>query len=299
MTQFDRVTQVPRPPARPEDAHKGTFGTVIVVGGSETMVGAPAMAAHSAFRTGAGLVKIAAPPDVLKHAIVIEPSATGILLRGDEGERLTAIEEGDPDGDAVLAIGPGIGRQEAAQQLVLALLYGKRIVVLDADGLNLLARTGKPRPTPRNGSHGGPPLVLTPHPGEFRRLAEPLGITASPTSPDERPQAATELAEAHRAVVVLKGHQTVVTDGHRLFINDTGNPALASAGSGDVLTGIIAALIAQGMSPFDGAVLGTHVHGRAADRWAEKHGPCGLLARDLAKLVPRVLHVLSGGRSRG
>ncbi len=290
MPEPNRVTVIPPAPPRPADSHKGTFGTVIVVGGSETMIGAPALCATAAFRAGAGLVKIAAPLGVLRLAITLEPSATGIELAGDCAAQLRAIDGADPDRAAVLAIGPGIGQREEAGQLVLALLASGRAVVLDADGLNLLARTGRPRPADTSGA----PLVLTPHPGEFRRLAEPLGIGHSPTNPAEREVAARALADAHRAVVVLKGNRTVVADGSRVFLNDTGNPALATAGTGDTLTGVLASLLAQGMEAFDAAVLAAHAHGAAADAWAERHGRAGLLARDLAERLPDVLNPLRG-----
>jgi NAD(P)H-hydrate epimerase len=152
--------------------------------------------------------------------------------------------------------------------------------VLDADGLNLLARTGRPRP------RGDADIILTPHPGEFARLAKPLGITDSPTDANTRPDAAAKLARAHQGIVLLKGRHTIVTDGERLYINQTGNPALSTAGSGDILTGLIAALLAQGAPAFDAAVLGAYLHGLAADRWAERHGRAGLRAPDLADELP-------------
>ena len=173
-----------------------------------------------------------------------------------------------------------MGTQGVWGRLVMALLRCRRSIVLDADGLNLLASTGHRRPS------GGPPLVLTPHPGEFRRLAEPIGITLNPTDPSQRRSAAIELAMAHHATVVLKGSQTVVTNGQQVFLNQTGNAALATAGSGDVLTGLIAALIAQGLAAFDASVLAVHLHGLAADHWARAHGPAGLLARELADHLP-------------
>ena len=273
---------LPSLPERPDHSHKGTFGTVIVLGGSPTMIGAPAICARAAFRSGAGLVKIATHPQVLRHAISIEPSATGIELDGQCDDMIESIEAADPKGEAVLAVGPGMGTLEQAGQLVRAVLAGQRRVVLDADGLNLLAKSGQ-RATPTH------ELVLTPHPGEFKRLAEPLDIRHSPTDPDERPQAAEALAQAHGAVVVLKGQRTVIHDGRRQHVNDTGNPALATAGSGDVLTGMIAARMAQGLNAYDAAVLGTHLHGRAADRWADRHGSAGLLARELADELPTTM----------
>ena len=274
------IEQLPASPARPDDAHKGTFGTVIVVGGSVTMIGAPALCARAALRSGSGLVKIATTADVLPYALTVEPCATGVLLDGDEAGWRSAIDAADPGGKAVLAVGPGMGLAEGGGRKVLALLRGERPIVLDADGLTLFARTGRPRPRPRGDSIAE--LVMTPHPGEFARLAKPPGITDSPTDPATRPQAAAKLAQAHRCVVLLKGQHTVVTDGRQVYTNQTGNPALATAGTGDVLTGLIASLMAQGLPAFDATVLGAHLHGKAADRWAEQHGRSGLRAIDLA-----------------
>ncbi len=274
------VTSLPHVPHRPDEGHKGTFGTVIVVGGSPTMPGAAALCAASALRAGAGLVKIAAPAPVLPVAITIEPSATGVVLDDAQRDDAQAINAADPRGDAVLAVGPGMGVNDRTQRLVTALLAGTRPMVLDADGLNVLAESGETR------TGDGPPLVMTPHPGEFARLARPLGISDDPTDPQTRPTAAAKLAQAHHAVVLLKGRHTVVTDGTRIYTNTTGNPALATAGVGDVLTGLIAALIAQGMQPFDAACLGAYLHGLAGDVWRDRHGPSGLTARDLANLLP-------------
>ncbi len=286
----------PPPPRRPEEGHKGTFGTVIVIGGSPTMLGAPALTASAAFRSGAGLVKLAMSPALLPYAIGIEPSATGIALPDDPDAAATAIDEADADGHAVLAVGPGMGLGDSAARLLALLLAGKRHMVIDADGLNLLAATGQPRT--RSASRE-PLAVLTPHPGEFRRLAKPLGIVEDPTDPDARPAGAAKLAEAHGAVVVLKGRHTIVTDGTRLYRNDTGNVALATAGSGDVLTGCIAALMAQGMMPFEAAVLGTHLHGAAADLWAADHGSSGMVARDLAARLPDAFKAYRAARGIG
>jgi NAD(P)H-hydrate epimerase len=157
-------------------------------------------------------------------------------------------------------------------------------VVLDADGLNNLAAMGGLR----DAIHA--PLVMTPHPGEYARLATAMGLVCDPLEPGRRPDAAVELARACQAVVVLKGRHSIVTDGRRVYVNSTGNPALATAGSGDVLTGTVAGLIAQGLRPLDAAVLAVHLHGAAADRWAAAHGPAGLAARDLASLLPDALH---------
>lgn len=280
MPSREVVELVPPPPDRPADAHKGTFGTVIVVGGSATMMGAPALCAGSAFRSGAGLVKIAAHQDVLNVAIAIESGATGICLTDDATANVAQINQASAADRTVLAVGPGLGQSADRGKLVELLMNGNRPIVLDADGLNLLAATGLPRPdAPCD-------VVLTPHPGEFQRLAKPLGIDAVPTDPASRPTAAAALANAHRAVVVLKGQHTIVSDGQRIHTNTTGNPALATAGSGDVLTGCIAALIAQGMAPFDASILGVYLHGLGADIWAAEYGPVGMTASELIGLLP-------------
>jgi hydroxyethylthiazole kinase-like uncharacterized protein yjeF len=284
MSELVTIEKIPDLPTRPDEAHKGTFGTVIVVGGSPTMIGAPALCARAALRSGSGLVKIATTGDVLPYALTIEPCATGVLLQGNAEGWRHGIDAADPDGKAVLAVGPGMGLAEGGGQKVLALLRGDRPIVLDAGGLNLLARTGRPRPR----SNTGAELVMTPHPGEFARLAKPLGITECPINPASRSQAAAKLAKLHHAVVLLKGQHTVVTDGQRVYLNQTGNPALATAGSGDVLTGLIASLIGQGMSAFDAAVLGAKLHGQAGDIWAKRHGQSGLRAIDLADALPDV-----------
>lgn len=274
-------------PARPADGHKGTFGTVIVVGGNETIMGAPALTASAALRGGVGLCKVATPAAVLPTVIAIEPSATGIMLGDDLDTNLHLINQADPDEKAVLAIGPGLGRSEAASDLVSSLLKGKRAIVLDADGLNLLAATGEAARPETQAKHAKVPLVLTPHPGEFERLAKPFDITTSPVDPEQRADAATALARVHHAVVLLKGSNTVVSDGTRLFINTTGNPAMATAGSGDVLTGLIASLLAQGSDSFNAASLGAYLHGFAGDLWAQENGQSGLKASELADWLPR------------
>lgn len=283
MDSPTQPSRLPALPERPDDGHKGSFGTVIVVGGSRAMPHAPAICGRAALRAGCGLVKIAADHDVLAAALLTEPSATGVALTDPHDTRvdpLTRLDRADPEHRAVLAVGPGLGSSH--ERLVMSLLHGKRPVVLDADGLNLLARSGQ-RHAP-----AGAACVLTPHPGEFRRLADHARLDLDPTDPQQREGAAVALARFHAAVVVLKGHRSVVADadGGRCYVNDTGNAAMATAGSGDVLTGLIASLIAQGLGVYDAAVLGVHLHGEAGDAWAQCHGRSGLLARELADALP-------------
>ncbi|MEM6853932.1 MAG: NAD(P)H-hydrate dehydratase [Planctomycetota bacterium] len=277
------IEQLPELPTRPDDGHKGTFGTVVVVGGSLWMPGAPALCATAALRSGAGLVKIAGALPVLSSVLAVQPGATGVGLKD-----LGAVRG---DGKSVLAIGPGLGQEPGMDTLVRGFLDWPNPLVIDADGLNTLAVGGGFERAV------GLPWVLTPHPGEFRRLAEALGIDGDPVDPEQRPAAAAALAEATGAVVLLKGRHTVVTDGKRVYRNLTGNPALATAGTGDVLTGLIAGLMAQGAEAFDAAMAGAYLHGNAADRWADAYGRRGMLAMDLANLLPETITAYETGSS--
>lgn len=283
MTQ---INDIPQAPPRPADAHKGTFGTVIVVGGCDTMIGAPALCARAAFRAGAGLVKIACPQTIVPHVLTIEPSATAIPLGTNANDTLTIIDRADPNGRAVLAVGPGMGQSPLNAKLIQALLHGKRPIVLDADGLNLLAQHLEQA---RQVMRPDAPRVLTPHPGEFNRLAKALGITLDPTDPKQRSDAAISLAQQLNCVVLLKGQRTVIAESGQFALNPTGNAALATSGSGDVLTGVIASLIGQGMAPFSAARLGAYVHGLAAENWSKLHGLRGLLAIELADGLPQAI----------
>jgi len=280
---------IPLPPPRPEHSHKGTFGTVIVIGGSQTMIGAPALCARAALRCGAGLVKVACPAEVLPFVLTVEPGATGIALGGEPSDMLALIERADPDRRAVLAVGPGLGQDPRLGELIHLLRAGTRPIVLDADGLNLLARQ---LTDPSDRVEPKAPLVLTPHPGEYKRLAKTLNIQLDPTDPAERVEAATLLAKRLSAVVLLKGHHTIIAHAGHYAINPSGNAALATAGSGDVLTGAIASLIAQGMDAFNAARLGAYVHGLAADQWASQHGLRGLRAIELADWLPAAFAML-------
>ncbi len=279
------ITTLPALPLRPSDAHKGTFGTVIIAGGSPYMPGAPALAGTSALRIGAGLCKVLSTPQTLPAIIAIQPSCTGLPWdpAAPASSTLEKLDAVDPYAKAVIGFGPGLGQEPYAQDLLKLLFKGKRPIVLDADGLNLLSKDPSIRTRP------GPSLVLTPHPGEFSRLAKALDINLSPLDRDERPLAAGALARALGAVVLLKGQHSVVTDGTHFYLNQTGNPAMSAAGSGDVLTGIISGLIAQGMPTLDAGILGAHLHGLAADIWAQENGPAGLLAMELATLIPTAM----------
>lgn len=279
-----RVRRLPRLAARACEAHKGNFGRVLVVGGSVGMVGAPALAANAALRGGCGLAKIACPSVAQQAIATLAPCATSWPLPAKDGliskQAMAELSELAGEHD-VLAVGPGIG-QSAELREVLTGLVGvpDKPVVIDADGLNNLAAAGcwwrSCRAT----------VVLTPHPGEMRRLAAGADLSVDLSG---REEAAMALAARVGAVVVLKGAGTVVTDGRRVYVNNTGNPGMATGGSGDVLTGLIAAFIAQHLEPFDAAVLGVWAHGKAGDLAAAAKGQVCLMASDLLDYLPPAL----------
>jgi NAD(P)H-hydrate epimerase len=280
-----RVRDIPRLPARPIDAHKGTAGLVLIVAGSRGMAGAAALAGNAALRSGAGLVKIATANVALDTVAGLAPCCTTAPLP-DDGT--SVAREAAPivlklaEGWQAIGMGPGMGMTEGVAGVVLAVLAHTAIpVVLDADGLNVLGKHAQSVFRDRR-----VPLIITPHPGEAGRL---LGTTAKEIQAD-REDAAARLAGLG-AVAVLKGAGTVVCDGERMYVNTTGNPGMATAGAGDVLTGLVTALVAAGMAPFDAAVLGVWAHGRAGDMAAERWGILGLTALDILNCVPQVLRL--------
>ncbi|GIW88599.1 MAG: hypothetical protein KatS3mg108_2923 [Isosphaeraceae bacterium] len=281
----ERVESVPRLPARSADAHKGQFGRILVVAGSRGMAGAAALVGASALRSGAGLVRVASPLEVQPTVASFEPSYMTWPLPQDEAGRIDFRAGREPlrrlmsEAD-VLAIGPGLGQGGSIGELVnwtLSEFNGPAVV--DADGLNALAAevaalTQRLAPT-----------VITPHPGEFARL------TGWPTGEVQarRIELAVDLAQRSPAgslVVVLKGHQTVVTEGRRFYVNTTGNPGMATGGAGDCLTGVIAALLGQGLAGFEAACLGAYVHGLAGDIARDQSGEVGLIAGDIVDALP-------------
>jgi NAD(P)H-hydrate epimerase len=281
-------TPLPRLPPRRPDSHKGDYGRALLVGGSRGMAGAIALAGRATLRSGAGLVTLAVPqtvqdvvasfePSYMTHALAdngayVDPSAVAEILA--LAKTATAV-----------ALGPGLGRSDVLTQLVEH-AYHKidRPLVVDADALFALAARPQALALP------GGPRILTPHPGEFARL------TARQVENELRVEAAAALAQRDakkQTIVVLKGHGTIVTDGSRVCINQTGNPGMATGGSGDVLTGVITGLLCQGLSPFDAARLGVHVHGLAGDLAAAELGQVSLIASDLIEYLPNAFMRLS------
>ena len=282
---MQRVTTLPPIPPRPPDSHKGTFGRVLIVAGSRGMAGAAVLAARAALRSGAGLVTALIPESLSTTLAVGVPEATQRLL----SETLDACADalaralGDVDASAfdALAIGPGLGTDQRARELVGWALEHAIPQVVDADALNVIALD---RDESRLQLEPSERRVWTPHPGEFRRLT-----SAWPRTDDERLEAAEAFVASFGGILVLKGHRTVIMDDRRYTINETGNPGMATAGAGDVLTGSIAALLGQGQSAFDAARLGAHLHGRAGDLARDDVGEVSLIAGDLVEALPRAV----------
>ena len=268
-----------RLPDRLPDSHKGSYGRVLIIAGSVGYTGAPCLAAIGALRCGAGLVTLLVPKSVyavvagkMEEAMVMPlPSFQGKLSHFS----LAEIKKQIPKADVVL-IGPGLGQSKSVCKIVLWILkHYSGPVVLDADGINVLSGhmdilRGRIAPT-----------VLTPHPGEFKRIGGQLS--------KGRVQAAVEFAKDTGCVLVLKGHNTVITDGTSLYRNPTGNPGMAVGGSGDVLAGVIAALLGQGVPILDAAACGAWIHGAAGDLCAKEIGQYGMLPTDMLSVLPRLL----------
>ncbi len=293
---IERIDTVVKLPARKRDAHKGEFGRVLVVGGSRGMVGAVALAANAALRGGAGLVTFAAPRTIQLAVAAICPCATSVPLACDDADELTGeavrqVAAAAAECD-VLAVGPGMAVGRRQQDLVQAALEQEKPLVLDADALNNLWRIADWAAVRRCLT------VLTPHPGEFARLTgrdakeiqaerESAAVAAVRQWTDQRTESCPPL------VCALKGAGTVVTDGRRIYVNNTGNAGMATGGSGDVLTGLVAAFLGQGLAAFEAACLAVRCHGLAGDLAAEKFGQVSLTAADLLDYLPAALQQLA------
>jgi len=289
MSDTERITQVSGLPQRARDAHKGSFGRVLVVGGSRGMIGAPALSGNAALRGGAGLVTLAVPETVQLTVASLCCCATSIPLKCDDNGGLDAQAVSQVARAAgacdVLAVGPGMGLGVVQENIIRVVLDQGRPVVLDADGLNNLAAISNWAEL-RNC-----PLVLTPHPGEFARLTGLDVAAIQATRESTAIEASGQWGSDNRPppVCLLKGARTVVTDAVRVYVNDTGNPGMGTGGSGDVLTGLVAAFIGQGLAPFDAAFLGARIHGLSGDLAAEKLGEVSLTATDLIDCLPAAI----------
>lgn len=266
-------------PDRDDFAHKGDFGKILLLCGSRGYTGAAALAAMGALRSGAGLVFLGVPESIyaieavkLTESIVFPlPDENGML----SGAAVPQILERLPRMDAVL-IGPGLGQSAGTLAAVKAVLEGfDGPVVVDADGINILAAhkdilRGRAAST-----------ILTPHDGEFARLGGVIG--------NDRAAAAENMARQLGCIMLLKGHETVITDGVETYINHTGNPGMAVGGSGDVLAGILVSLLGQGIAPLEAAACGAWLHGAAGDLCAARMGQYGMLPGDMVSALPRLL----------
>jgi NAD(P)H-hydrate epimerase len=276
------IDKVPRLPPRPRDAHKGTFGKVLIVAGSTGMSGAAVLAGTAALRGGAGLVQVAVPEPILGIVASSQPCYLTAPLPADDQGRLALPALGVlsrlvESANAVVA-GPGLGQSDDVAAAVSELLAAQVPLILDADALNVLA--GRlDRLAGRSA-----PLILTPHPGEFARLDG--GDTAAVQA--HRQERALAFAARHHVILVLKRASTIVTDGRRLYTNTTGNPGMATGGTGDVLSGLLGALLAgRALEPFDAVVLAVYLHGLAGDLARDELGETALIAADLLSYLPR------------
>ncbi len=283
LPTLQRVTTLPAPPPRLSEGHKGSFGKVMLIAGSPGMTGAAGLAGMGALRGGAGLVTVATPRSVVPIVAGYEPSYLTLPLAEDAGGRIS--REAFPglwqalQGITAAAIGPGLGQSPDLTDLVTHLHQtAPWPMVIDADGLNNLA-AGPWRTTP---SQPRASRIFTPHLGEFARLTgRAIGEIQG-----HREEVGVDFARKHQVLLVLKGAGTLITDGVRLAINTTGNNGMATGGSGDVLTGLLVALLGQGMPAFEAAQFGVHLHGLAGDLAAAALSEPGMIASDLVTYLP-------------
>ena len=280
---LEQIDTVPSLPARPRDSNKGLFGSVLIVAGSRGMAGAAALCGAAALRSGAGLVRIATPSEIQPTVASFEPSYMTYPLPCDDDGLIdlnpsrSAIERLIGQAD-VVAVGPGLGQSDEIRQLVGFLITAvDKPLVIDADGLNALVGQTGLLAQRRNPGRIDPPSrrICSADRRDHRRGPGRPGRAGGRTG-----GAVAEL------IVVLKGAGTVVTDGTRYYINTTGNPGMATGGTGDVLTGVIAALLAQKLRPFEAAQLGVFIHGLAGDIARDQNGEIGLIAGDLVDALP-------------
>jgi NAD(P)H-hydrate epimerase len=285
LTEYNAAALLPR---RPADAHKGSFGHTAVIAGSVGKTGAAVMASLSALRTGAGMVTLALP-ESLEVALPSRPWEIMTLPLPETVDQTLSLAAEKAvmrflEGKAAVAIGPGLSTQAETQELVRSLVKQCEIpVVIDADGLN--AFTGKAGLLSRSRSRP----ILTPHPGEMARLS---GFSAEKIKKD-RLGIARWFSQEHQVYLVLKGARTIIAEPSGLLsINPTGNPGMATAGTGDVLTGIIAGLLSQGADSASAAKLGVYLHGLAGDLAAGLRGEAGLIAGDVIEQIPTAIRTL-------
>ena len=289
ITEIDSEIAKDLLPVRKQESHKGTYGHVAVVGGAHGMLGAPILSAGGALKSGAGLVTAVSVEEIMLPLACNRPelmcrlqqTENGFLTMDNKADIAEFIE------DKTVVMGMGMGRKEQTLDLVNSLPdCPMKGLVLDADGLYALAKA------PRNFSECGFPVVLTPHPKEMSVL---LGTDTAQVQAD-RLAAVLAASEKYGCTVVLKGAKTLVASEGRVYLNSTGNAGMATAGSGDVLGGVICSLLAQGLSAEQAAVLGVYIHGKAGDIAKEKLGEYGMSAGDLIDNLPHAILAVQDGR---
>lgn len=286
---LDRNSLAGFPQKRKNDAHKGSFGTVLVIGGCNSMRGAAALSALGALRSGAGLVKVASVGKCIDSVSVLAPEATYIEIKSDsEGYMLfdadtkkfllKALKK-----TTAVVIGMGMGVTNDTKKIVRFVIENAICpVIVDADGINCLASDINIL------SDRKCEVILTPHPGEMARLMK----CSVRKIAESRIETAEEFAVTHNVTVVLKGAGTIIADKNKTSANHTGNPGMSKGGSGDILAGIIASAAAQGISPYDAACAGVYIHGLAGDKAAEKYGQEAMLPRDIISCLPDAFRIL-------
>ncbi len=271
-------------PKRPEDSNKGTFGKILNVAGSRSFIGAAFLSSISALKVGAGYVSLACPSEIIKIIAPMAPELTFIHLDSSENGSISANNSiNNLFSYNVVSMGCGLTANDEIKQFVFYLLNNlnkTQKVVIDADAINVLSN--------HKGEISLKNTVITPHPKELSRL---LNVSVEEIL-DNREKYARITSQTYECITVLKGHNSIVTNGEKLFINQSGSSALAKAGSGDVLTGIIAGLLAQKLSPLDAAIIGTYLHGLAGDIAAADLTKYSVLATDIIDYLPFALKMV-------
>jgi len=285
-----KIKNLPELNSRKKNTHKGSYGRVLVLAGSPGMTGAAYLCSKAALRSGSGIVTLGIPDslnpimEVKLTCVMTRPlpeTKAATLSNKARNEIMKLCEAHD-----VVALGPGLSQQPETRELILWLIKNiDRNMVIDADGLNALTDNVNVLHKIKKGA------VLTPHPGEMSRLT---GLGSAKDVQKERLNTATQfvqsihkkLSDERKLVLVLKGDKTIVTDYGKVYVNRTGNPGMATAGSGDVLTGIIVSLIGQGYDLFDASQLGVYIHGLAGDIAAKKKGELSMIASDIIEYLP-------------
>lgn len=283
-----RPPELPTAPRRDDDAHKGSFGHLLLVAGSRNMSGAARLSGLAALRGGVGLLTIATPRSAQSIVAMQNPAWMTLPLdEADDGLAGGVAEQIETAwrGKHALALGPGLGQVATTQQAIRQIYATCPLpMVLDADGLNAFAQDPSQLATRAEDA----PRILTPHPGELARL---LDCDVQQIQQD-RAAVAERFAREHRVTLLLKGPATIITDGRRQCVNRTGNSGLARGGTGDVLTGLIGALLAQGMNPLDAGVLGAHLQGAAGDIAAQRYTKEAMLVTELLDCLPEAWRAL-------